>query len=198
MTLKTHGIALTDAFLEELSSTLDVRKTIKKLGISDDQAREILIGLKSTKVYTQSEKPRENPPKHDSGGAYSINVDGASRGNPGNAGAGAVIKDGDGRIVRKLKKRLGVTTNNVAEYEALIMGLEAARSMGVATVRVFADSELMVKQINGVYKVKSPALTPLYERAKLLTKTFASFKIMHVFREDNAAADALANEALDG
>jgi len=197
MTSKVRSIPLANAFLEDLSLTLDVDRTIKTLGITADEARGILKGL-IAKEQTPSKALAHPPLKAGINGAYSINVDGASRGNPGRAGAGAVIKDPDGTIIRKLKKRLGVTTNNVAEYEALIMGLDAALGMGISNVSVHADSELMVKQINGTYKVKSPALAPLYEKAKGLVGRFSKFRISHVYREQNATADALANEALDG
>ncbi|OGP13363.1 MAG: hypothetical protein A2054_06855 [Deltaproteobacteria bacterium GWA2_55_10] len=128
---------------------------------------------------------------------FEIRVDGASRGNPGEAGAGAVIRDAQGKIVRELRKYLGVVTNNVAEYQALVMALSEARSMGIRDVEVFADSELMVKQLNRVYKVKSEDLRPLFEKAAALLKGFRSSKIVHVYREENAAADKLANEAIE-
>ncbi|MBI5886630.1 MAG: ribonuclease HI family protein [Deltaproteobacteria bacterium] len=128
---------------------------------------------------------------------HTINVDGASRGNPGLAGAGAVIRDRDGTVVKKLKKFLGSVTNNVAEYQALIMALEAATHLGLTDVRIYADSELMVKQINGVYKVKSVDLKPLYDKAMLLIKRLPSVKLSHIMREENSLADAMANEAID-
>ncbi|MFQ5735342.1 MAG: ribonuclease HI family protein, partial [Thermodesulfobacteriota bacterium] len=128
-----------------------------------------------------------------------INVDGASRGNPGEAGAGAVIKDPEGRVLKRLKKYLGTTTNNMAEYQALVMALEAARSLKLERIRVLADSELMVKQINRVYRVKSPGLKPLYDRARALLAGFSKdSRVSHVYREQNGEADSLANEAIDG
>ena len=131
-------------------------------------------------------------------GAVDIYVDGASRGNPGMAGAGAAIKAKDGPVLKKLKKYLGVVTNNVAEYSALVMALDSARSLGVKEVRVFADSELVVKQIKGEYRVKSVDLKPLYMEAMHLIESFNRFEIRHVPREKNAEADKLANEAIDG
>ncbi len=132
------------------------------------------------------------------GAVYTINVDGASRGNPGEAGAGAVITGPEGKVLRKLKKYLGIVTNNVAEYQALVMALEAARSLKLERIRVLADSELMVKQVNGVYRVKSPDLKPLHEKAVGLLRGFRESKIAHVYREHNGGADAMANEAIDG
>ncbi|MBI5599849.1 MAG: ribonuclease HI family protein [Deltaproteobacteria bacterium] len=127
-----------------------------------------------------------------------IYVDGASRGNPGQAGSGAVVKDGDGKVIRRLKKKLGVATNNTAEYSALVMALSEAKKLGARRVSVFADSELMVRQINGAYRVKSEGLKPLYAEARGLIDGFAEFSITHIDREKNTDADRLANEAIDG
>ncbi len=130
-------------------------------------------------------------------GEYVIFVDGASRGNPGLAGAGAIIRDPDGEVAGKLGRYLGMGTNNMAEYEALILALEEAQSLGCASVSVFADSELVVKQIKGVYKVKNEGLKGLYAIAIKLIDQFSSFKITHIPREQNHEADRLANEAID-
>lgn len=129
--------------------------------------------------------------------AYRANVDGAARGNPGPASYGVLIRDGRGEIVAKLKKYIGRMTNNVAEYYGLIAALDYAQSHGVRALRVESDSELMVKQMRGVYKVKSADLQPLFERAKKMSQGFDFFRIDHVYREQNREADALANEALD-
>jgi ribonuclease HI len=129
--------------------------------------------------------------------AYRINIDGGSRGNPGPASYGVVIRDGGGAIVAKLKKYIGRMTNNVAEYYGLIAALDYAESHGVRAIRIESDSELLVKQMRGLYKVKSDDLRPLFERAQKMSKTFDSFRIEHVYREQNREADALANEALD-
>jgi len=181
---------LAKRFLKELANSLDVRSVIKKLGMTEDDARALLKGLAGEPVQEALFKA-ERP------GLFEIRVDGASRGNPGEAGAGAVIRDAQGKIVRELRKYLGVVTNNVAEYQALVMALSEARSMGIRDVEVFADSELMVKQLNRVYKVKSEDLRPLFEKAAALLKGFRSSKIVHVYREENAAADKLANEAIE-
>jgi ribonuclease HI len=127
-----------------------------------------------------------------------IYTDGAARGNPGPGAIGIVIKDEAGLILDKISRRLGVTTNNQAEYQAIIIGLEKAISLGAKNVVVKSDSELVVKQINGHYKIKNTALRPLYQRVVQLTGSLASFSISYIPREQNAMADALANKALDG
>jgi ribonuclease HI len=128
---------------------------------------------------------------------YRANIDGGSRGNPGPAAYGVVIGDARGEIVARLKKYIGRATNNVAEYYGLIAAMDYAQSHGVRALRVESDSELLVKQMRGLYKVKSADLQPLFERAKKMSQTFESFRIDHVYREQNREADALANEALD-
>ena len=129
--------------------------------------------------------------------AYRANIDGGSRGNPGPASYGVVIRDPRGELVAKLKKYIGRMTNNVAEYYGLIAALDYAQSHGVRALRIESDSELLVKQMHGLYKVKSAELQPLFERAKKMSQAFDSFRIDHVYREQNREADALANEALD-
>ena len=131
-------------------------------------------------------------------GSYTCHIDGAARGNPGPASYGVVVRDSSGAIVARLKKYIGRFTNNVAEYYALIAALDYAQAHNVRSVRIQSDSELLVKQMRGQYKVKSPDLRPLFERAKKMSQSFASFVIEHVYREQNREADALANEALDG
>ena len=125
-----------------------------------------------------------------------IHVDGGSRGNPGPAGAGAVIKIGT-EIQATVSKFLGTTTNNVAEYTGLVLALEKALHLGIKQVDVYMDSELAVKQMKGIYRVKNDKLIPLHAKAKILAAKFQSFKISHVRREYNKDADRLANEAMD-
>jgi len=137
------------------------------------------------------------PPSETKPAAWRANIDGGSRGNPGPASYGVVIRDPRGEIVARLKKYIGRTTNNVAEYYGLIAALDYAQSHSIKALRIESDSELMVKQMRGQYKVKSPDLQPLYERAKKMAATIASFRIDHVYREQNREADALANEAMD-
>jgi ribonuclease HI len=129
--------------------------------------------------------------------AYQANIDGGSRGNPGPAAYGVVIRDANGAIVDRLKKYIGQTTNNVAEYFGLIAALDYAQTNGIRALRVESDSELMVKQMLGQYRVKSEELKPLFERAKKMSQGLESFRITHVYREQNSEADALANQALD-
>jgi len=129
--------------------------------------------------------------------AHRANIDGGSRGNPGPASYGVVVRDAKGEIVAKLKKYIGRATNNVAEYYGLIAALDYAQAHNIRALHVESDSELLVKQMRGQYKVKSEELRPLFERAKKMTGGFDSFGINHVYREQNKEADALANEALD-
>jgi ribonuclease HI len=129
--------------------------------------------------------------------AWCANIDGGSRGNPGPASYGVVIRDPRGEIVARLKKYIGRTTNNVAEYYGLIAALDYAQSNSIKALRVESDSELLVKQMRGQYKVKSADLKPLYERAKKMSQAISTFRIDHVYREQNREADLLANEAMD-
>src|SRR5258708_23345597 len=129
--------------------------------------------------------------------AHTAHIDGAARGNPGPASYGVVVRGPDGEVAAELKKYIGRATNNVAEYYALIAALDYAVSRGLSAFCVRSDSELLVKQMKGSYKVKSADLRPLYERAKKMAQQVAHFTIEHVPREQNRRADQLANEALD-
>lgn len=124
-------------------------------------------------------------------------ADGGSRGNPGPAAAGAVLLDEQGGLLREIGTFLGTATNNVAEWTALLSGLEAALELGVDDLAVRLDSELVVKQISGAYRVKHAGLIPLHARAKALLRSFAHVDVRHVRRKDNAAADAVVNRVLD-
>ena len=124
-------------------------------------------------------------------------TDGAARGNPGPAGAGAVIVSPDGHIVAKIGKFLGESTNNVAEYMGLILGLKRAKAMGIKELEVLADSELMVKQLAGDYAVKADHLKTLHDEAKALLRGFSWVEVRHIPREENAQADAMSNRAID-
>ncbi|HEV2272636.1 MAG TPA: ribonuclease HI family protein [Acidobacteriaceae bacterium] len=123
--------------------------------------------------------------------------DGGSRGNPGPAGFGVYIQDEEGRVLGELSEYLGKRTNNFAEYSALLAALQFAIAQGRRRLRVIADSELMVKQMKGQYRVNSPDLRPLYEQARRLTMQLDRFEIRHVLREKNRHADRLANLAMD-
>lgn len=126
-----------------------------------------------------------------------VYADGGSRGNPGPAGAGAYLCDLEGHAVARIYKYLGETTNNVAEYTALIYGLKEAFRRGAKRVLIRMDSQLVVRQILGEYKVKEPTLQKLYHQAHSLLHEFASFEIEHIPREQNKNADKLANMAMD-
>jgi len=128
--------------------------------------------------------------------AVQIFTDGAARGNPGPAGIGVVIRN-DAKILTEVSDFLGNATNNQAEYMALIRGLEEAIDMGEKSVEAFSDSELLVKQINGEYKVKNGGLIPLFNDAKSLISKLNQFKIYHTPREENELADKLANRGID-
>jgi ribonuclease HI len=128
---------------------------------------------------------------------WTVNTDGGSRGNPGPAGVGIVVRDPSGEVVARGGSFLGSATNNVAEYEAMLWGMRAARALGARSLLVRADSELMVKQMLGQYRVKNEGLKPLFLRAQELRRTFERVEFQHVRREANVEADALANEAMD-
>ena len=126
-----------------------------------------------------------------------LHTDGGSRGNPGPAAAAFVLRDRHGKTLREAARFIGKATNNVAEYQALLHGLEAARDLKATRVSVLADSELMVRQVEGRYKVKAADLKPLHARAAALLEGFEAWDIQHVRREKNTRADELANAALD-
>jgi ribonuclease HI len=126
-----------------------------------------------------------------------VHVDGGARGNPGPAAAAAVLSTPSGDVVDEAHAYLGVATNNVAEYRGLLLGLQRARALGADEVEVVNDSELVAKQVNGVYKVKHPDMRPLHAEALKALQGFARWSIRSVPRAENAAADALVNQALD-
>jgi ribonuclease HI len=136
--------------------------------------------------------PAQSAPEH-----LVAHVDGGARGNPGPAGYGVVIENEHGKPVAEFGRYIGHHTNNFAEYSGLIAALGYALEHKHPALRVLSDSELMVRQMNGVYKVRSPELRPLYEEAKRLARQLKWFRIEHVRREKNAEADRLANEAMD-
>jgi len=128
---------------------------------------------------------------------FRLFTDGASRGNPGHAGAGVVLVGPDGRIVCCEKKFLGICTNNEAEYRALNIGLETALKEKFRNLKIYLDSELVVRQIEGVYKIKNTRLSELSKESKRLLSFLDSYSIEHIPRKENSAADKLANEAID-
>jgi len=127
-----------------------------------------------------------------------LNVDGGSRGNPGPAGIGVVVRDPTGAILQEISESIGRTTNNVAEYRAMIRGLEACRALEAQRVLVCSDSELLVRQMVGIYRVKAEHLRPLHEQATRLARSFSQVAFKQIPREQNAHADRLAGEAIRG
>jgi ribonuclease HI len=127
-----------------------------------------------------------------------LHVDGGARGNPGPAAIGVVISEPGGALIEELAERIGVATNNVAEYRALLRGLERAAERGAKEVRIVNDSELVARQMTGAYRVRNKALKPLHARATEALRVFERWQIESVPRARNARADALVNRALDG
>jgi ribonuclease HI len=127
-----------------------------------------------------------------------VHVDGGARGNPGPAAIGVVISQPDETVIGELAERIGVATNNVAEYRAVLRGLQRAAELGAREVELVGDSELVARQLTGAYKVKHPALRPLHEEAAAALRGFDRWQIRTVPRAENAHADALVNAALDG
>jgi len=124
-------------------------------------------------------------------------ADGGSRGNPGHAASGAVIVAADGSVLAEVGTYLGIATNNVAEWNGLVDGLAEARKLGIDSLAVRLDSELVVKQLTGEYRVKHPALQPFHQKAKKLLREFLHVDLKHVPRKENKLADALVNHVLD-
>ncbi len=126
-----------------------------------------------------------------------VHVDGGARGNPGPAAIGVVVSEPGGEVLEEGGERIGVATNNVAEYRALLLGLQRARALGAQEVEIVNDSELIARQLTGAYRVKHPAMKPLYREAITALRGFHRWQIRTVPREQNARADALVNAALD-
>ena len=126
-----------------------------------------------------------------------MHVDGGARGNPGPAAIGVVISAPDGRVLEQIAERIGVASNNVAEYRALLRGVERARELGATKLEIVGDSELIARQLTGAYRVKHPAMKPLHAQAAAALQGFQSWSIRTVPRSQNAGADALVNRALD-
>ena len=126
-----------------------------------------------------------------------VNVDGGSRGNPGPAAIAAVVQDGNGEVVEERSEAIGTATNNVAEYRALLLGIERAAALGARRLELIGDSELIVRQVNGEYKVKDESLRELHRQVRKALEGFDEWSIRHVRRDDNAEADRLVNEELD-
>jgi probable phosphoglycerate mutase len=140
-----------------------------------------------------SSKPATKPAP----AAHTAHVDGGARGNPGPAGYGVAISDASGHPVAELSEYVGRRTNNYAEYQGLLAALRYAAENQIKALKVISDSELMVRQMKGIYKVRHPELRKLYEQAQLLVRGLEHFEIRHAMREHNQIADRLANEAMD-
>ena len=158
---------------------------------------EIIPRSNNHSLFEGEEELRDEKPGAQVGDTLTAHVDGGARGNPGPAGFGAYITDAEGNTVAELSEYLGHKTNNFAEYSGLLAALDFAVKHGHKRLQVVSDSELMVKQMNGIYKVRSPELKELYDRARTLARKLDHFKISHVLRAKNKDADRLANEAMD-
>jgi ribonuclease HI len=139
--------------------------------------------------------PRTSP--RNASQAIKANIDGGARGNPGPAAYGVIVRDAKGEIIAELSDYLGIQTNNYAEYSGLLAALEFAVREKHSSLKVLSDSELLVRQMQGRYKVKSPGLIDLYDRARALVRKLGHFSIDHVLRHYNKEADALVNQVLD-
>ncbi|HXB21007.1 MAG TPA: ribonuclease HI family protein [Candidatus Solibacter sp.] len=140
------------------------------------------------------DSPRDPAPPS---GVMTAHIDGGARGNPGPSAYGVIVRNSEGKIVKELGEYLGLQTNNFAEYSGLVAALEYAQKEKIPALKIFSDSELLVKQMKGQYKVKSPGLVPLYERARSLARQLQHFSIQHVRREQNRDADRMVNQVLD-
>ena len=165
-------------------------------GLTRDAAQKLLRG--AARQLQQEPPPMSTPPKEvPQGRVVRVFSDGAARGNPGPAGAGAVLTDTAGNVVARLGRFLGKQTNNVAEYQGLILGLSHARQLGFRNVEVRADSQLLVRQLKGEYAVKHAGLKPLHAEAMRLLRSFDHADLQHIPREQNALADEMSNRAID-
>ena len=189
-----------------LAREMDLARVIKlEPGIGPEEWRSLLLEAASLFEAGETSRPEteraggEAPapaPVDLSGHRPVLMIDGASRGNPGPAAAGGVLYLGE-EVVGRISQTLGIKTNNQAEYEALLLGLDLVRRLGFDEVSIRSDSQLMVRQLQGSYRVKNPKLKPLYRRAVSALKALSGHDIVHIGREMNQEADALANRALD-
>ena len=185
-----------ESVLRHLAQTLSVTKTLKRFpSLTAKDLQQIF--LHSAGRAGENQKDLVTTPSQKEFPELFIHADGASRGNPGEAGAGAVISDSRGRTLKELKCFLGITSNNVAEYQALILALEKALELGARSITVFLDSELVVRQIRGEYRVREPHLKTLHQKAQESLNHFSQYSILSIPREENRRADQLANEAID-
>jgi len=183
---------------EPLEATLAAFPGMERVQLTTLLARlaDTLEPRPAPRVPQAASLPLE-PPTGTGRTALKVYSDGAARGNPGPAGAGAVLKNAQGQVVEKLGQFLGDNTNNFAEYMGLLLGLKRARELGIQEVEIYADSELMIRQLSGRYQVKSPTLRPLFDEARALLRGFSRFTLTHIPRAQNADADEMSNRAID-
>ena len=183
--------------LRHLARTLSIPKTLERFPSLTLQDLQALLTRSAERAAGETKNPSfplfDDPAEPE----WIIHADGASRGNPGEAGVGAVIADSQGRTVKELKHFLGVASNNEAEYQAAILALEKAFELGAKHVILHLDSELVVRQLKGEYRVREPHLKDLHRRASEALNRFSRYSILHISREENRRADQLANEAID-
>lgn len=186
-------------FIDALKSGSNVEDAARRVGLDKKTALDLLESVRR-ELAVKSLAPTDGggPVKTGRGLSLIAVCDGASRGNPGDAACAVILSDAKGDEVLRRARRLGKTTNNVAEYHGVIFALELAQTLGASVLLVKLDSELVVKQLNGQYKVKHPSLKPLFEKARALASSFKRFDVIHVPRTETAKADQLANDELDG
>ena len=164
-------------------------------GLTREAAQKLLRG--AARQLQQENLPLREKSAAVPGRSVRVYSDGAARGNPGPAGAGAVLTDAAGNVIARLGRYLGKQTNNVAEYEGLLLGLKHARELGYREVEVRADSQLLIRQLKGEYAVRHAGLKPLHAEALRLLRSFDRYDLQHVPREENALADEMSNRAID-
>lgn len=175
------------AVLEALADSLDIDTVLQQFSeLNREGLRAILKAASSKMSFAGGEGTR-----------LIAFIDGAARGNPGEAGAGVILKDQSDNTVEKIAQYLGKATNNTAEYEALLVALSRALELGATSLQIYSDSELLVHQINGRYRVRAPHLQKLCQEAIRLMRGFSTVNISHVPREKNTEADEQANRAID-
>ncbi|XP_071693353.1 uncharacterized protein [Rutidosis leptorrhynchoides] len=180
---------------EQSSSHLSKRTSQEVLGLQTGEAFLTPISDVPARKHAKLEHPANQAVTGNR--TCILEFDGASKGNPGQAGAGAVLRTDDGSVICRLREGLGIATNNVAEYRAMILGLKVALSKGFTSIRVLGDSKLVCMQVQGLWKVKNQNIIKWYEEAKRLKDKFVGFQIDHVLRDLNADADTQANYAVD-
>ncbi len=188
-------------FLDELTKGASLEESARKAQLSGSSLKELAAVLRRRLDRDEIKAPRVRD--SDKGGRAErgrviLFADGASRGNPGEASCAAVLKDGDGTTLAERAEKIGRATNNVAEYRGVILALRLAETFGAAGIALKLDSELVVKQLKGIYKVKNANLKILHQKARALLSGFSAVSIEHVSRDENIEADNLANRVLDG